>query len=288
MTKLLDDPKISSIYNKIMDLNELVWGNRLDGVLIEQWLKNFKKRSEKIFALDILSKFTFYNEKEVQALLKSAFHLLKNHICLELIRQRNYADSPEKIIQNDCYFIGTWENPSKSGVSLLYEFRTLNKIRRNNFVSSVQEVPNDAKYVVFLDDITGSGRQAKGYWNTLVVTNANPSLKASFLYSVLVGTTKGISYIETTTKIKVLPTIILDERYSMFSKNSIYYSDDVIKNNVKLMCMNYGKEHQEPPLGYDNLQLLIGFNHNIPDNTIPIIWAKKNWNPIFPRYEDES
>ena len=51
------------------------------------------------------------------------------------------------------------------------------------------------------------------------------------------------------------------------------------------MCLQYGKmAYPKAPLGFDDGQLLIGFSHNIPDNTVPIIWSTENeWNGIFPR-----
>ena len=42
------------------------------------------------------------------------------------------------------------------------------------------------------------------------------------------------------------------------------------------------------PLGYKNGQLLLGFAHNIPNNTLPIFWSDGRqhspWTPLFPRY----
>lgn len=54
---------------------------------------------------------------------------------------------------------------------------------------------------------------------------------------------------------------------------------------------NYNKNKtKQHPLGFQNSQALIGFEHSIPNNTLSIIWAdcknKSNgvsWNPLFPR-----
>jgi len=40
-------------------------------------------------------------------------------------------------------------------------------------------------------------------------------------------------------------------------------------------------------LGWGDCQLLLGFYHNTPDNTLPVIWYDEdeiNWYPIFRRY----
>ena len=55
------------------------------------------------------------------------------------------------------------------------------------------------------------------------------------------------------------------------------------------MCRFYGSSLVPgDPFGYDNGQLLIGFHHNTPDNTLPIFWYDEpggtSWTPIFKRY----
>ena len=44
-------------------------------------------------------------------------------------------------------------------------------------------------------------------------------------------------------------------------------------------------------LGFKDCQLLLGFNHNTPDNTLPIFWYDEknyNWYPIFKRYKKNN
>ena len=49
------------------------------------------------------------------------------------------------------------------------------------------------------------------------------------------------------------------------------------------MCVKYGEQWGDP-LGYNDCQMLLGFHHNTPNNTLPIFWREKNWTPIFKRY----
>ena len=56
------------------------------------------------------------------------------------------------------------------------------------------------------------------------------------------------------------------------------------------MCWKYGKTMlgEKHALGFEDSQLLLGFHHNIPDNTLPIMWFdgpdRVPWKPIFRRY----
>lgn len=59
------------------------------------------------------------------------------------------------------------------------------------------------------------------------------------------------------------------------------------------ICQKYGEKlYPKHPLGYDDSQLLIAFEYNTPNNTLPIIWSSTNnessnietiWHPIFER-----
>ena len=51
------------------------------------------------------------------------------------------------------------------------------------------------------------------------------------------------------------------------------------------MCEKYGNKLTKGyPLGYGGCQLLLGFSHNTPNNTLPIFWCDNNWTPFFKRY----
>jgi hypothetical protein len=46
------------------------------------------------------------------------------------------------------------------------------------------------------------------------------------------------------------------------------------------MVEKYGKKlYKNHMLGYKDSQLLLGLEHNTPNNTLPIFWSEKGWNP---------
>jgi hypothetical protein len=58
---------------------------------------------------------------------------------------------------------------------------------------------------------------------------------------------------------------------------------------VRATCEKYGQHlWAADPLGYKDGQLLLGFSHNTPDNTLPIFWSEGHpprlWEPMFKRY----
>jgi len=109
---------------------------------------------------------------------------------------------------------------------------------------------------------------------------------------------------------KVEAVIELDDSYKCFGNNSRIFPNRIDfefdKDFTKEFCFRLGRPlfreinkkvgwtgpkleevSNITALGWDNCQLLLGFFHNTPDNTLPIIWYDEEeikWNPIFKRY----
>ena len=81
---------------------------------------------------------------------------------------------------------------------------------------------------------------------------------------------------------------LLDESFKCFSNESRFFNEthDETKNQCQIICTTHGENLcKEHPLGYKDGQLLIGFYHNTPNNTLPIFWSTApSWTPIFKRY----
>ena len=62
-----------------------------------------------------------------------------------------------------------------------------------------------------------------------------------------------------------------------------------MKGRARDLCLRCGEQLvPSHPLGYRDGQLLLGFSHNTPDNTLPVFWYEErdgpNWRPMFRRY----
>jgi hypothetical protein len=56
------------------------------------------------------------------------------------------------------------------------------------------------------------------------------------------------------------------------------------KSEIKRLILKYKDHFPKRALwGYDNCQLLVAFETNIPNNTLPIFWSEKNWKPLIKR-----
>ena len=112
-------------------------------------------------------------------------------------------------------------------------------------------------------------------------------------YFTLFATEHGIAEFQQKTGFdKVDAVFRLDDTYKCFKDESRYFvncNPQIERLFAEKMCRAYGVQlSPNNPLGYKDGQLLLGFHHNIPDNTLPIIWFDEEagipWTPIFRRY----
>jgi hypothetical protein len=221
----------------------------------------------------------------------------------------------------DTKFIGVG-NPSESGVHLLYYFRQENNLSKQLFINVhdifVQTKTGydfqypEVKYYVFIDDFCGSGDQAKSYSKLIVelIKSMNKNIKVFYL--MLFTTKEGKNNVINETLFdKVDAVFELNNSFKCFDKDSRYFN-----NCPKEIDINFAKDFigvcgeklmksilkkdfprkdakeidelsRQYKYGYKDGQLLIGFHHNTPDNSIPIFWYDEEeiaWYPIFRRY----
>lgn len=169
---------------KLKNLSESVWENRARWTEIQDWLNNFQDDlgedpSERMHALYLLSNFMYFGSREMRELLKSLFRDLYQYPILAEIRHR-FADTTDTPTIKDAFqeelrrtrFLGVG-NPSESGTHLLYYFRQENNLPKTLFINEYEvfdryggsgPVSLRSRAItryVFIDDVCGSGKQAK-------------------------------------------------------------------------------------------------------------------------------
>jgi hypothetical protein len=205
-------------------------------------------------------------------------------------------------------FIGVG-NPAESGAHLLYFFRQVNHlskdlfadiheafaVRTDNVRGEVYEQRNGAvSRYVFFDDLVGSGDQVSIYLKNALraIRKGTPSVELRFLS--LFATSAGIARLNEKQLFdgKAFCLFELDDSYKAFDVSNRYFSGApswFATHDFWKIALSYGSALQPlRPLGYKDGQLLLGFSHNTPDNTLPIFWdegVRNAWNPVFQRYD---
>lgn len=308
-----------SLMTKIKTLNEKVWEGRAREPAIMAWLDNFADSStsgldERTHALFLLSNFMYFGDREIRELLKALYRDLYRYPIIESIRRTNNDTLDSEIIDplfkaklGATRFLGVG-NPSESGCHLLYYFRQENSLSRNLFIHThqifkrnigfgLQELrePAITRYI-FIDDFCGSGKQGVEYSREIVGEIKRLNAGAIVEYYVLFATTKGMDRVRNETDFDSAKAIYeLDSSFKSFSSDSRCFipplQENIDRTFCEQMCTSYGKKlviEARHALGFEDSQLLIGFHHNTPDNTLPIIWFDEPsvvpWTPIFRRY----
>lgn len=299
----------NDLHSKIKILNETIWEDRFRKEVVDCWLCNFGNVDQEK-ALYLLSKFMYFGIREIRELLKSLYRDLYKYPIVQEVRKslghtldnNQIGNSFEKILTKT-RFLGLG-NPSESGTHLLYFFRQENLLPRDLFIHGHEIYKRDAandksvikdrsiEHYVFIDDLCSSGKQACEYSGDLLKQLKTDLPEVKTAYYALFALQSGLEKVRRDTSFNDVNAIfILDESFKCFSDVSRYFDDETLfkKEDVKQMCEGYGNViESSKPLGYNNDQLLLGFHHNVPDNTLPIIWsegnARKSWIPILKRY----
>lgn len=309
------------LFFKIINLSRDIWENKVDEPKLNAWLGNFEqseemKDCERAHAMYLLSNFTFFGVKEIRELLKSAYRDKLRYPLMQKIRKINNDTKNINIVERDfrhelnlTRFVGVG-NPSESGPHLLYYFRQENGLDKDLFIDThrilkfSRQGPREEKIVdiylsnpnlkryVFLDDLCGSGDQVIQYAKDVSreIKEIDPTIE--LYYITLVATKRGIDKVKSSSIFDVVETIFeLDDSYRCFSENSRFFPTNldlpVNKKIAERISKKYGTGFYGPDCchGHDDGQLLLGFSHNTPDNTLPIFWHDSpEWNPIFKRH----
>jgi len=307
---------------KLQELAVSAWDGEIRWPDISAWSENFDGRHlgdsdiEQEHALFALTKFIYFGRRLVRELLRSLYRDRFEAPLIQRIRRnhRNTRDAAllRKVYQSELAttrFAGLG-NPAESGAHLLYFFRQVNYLQKDLFADlrslfAVAKDPTTGEFlygirdsgirrVVLFDDLVGSATQVSQYLLTELrrIRRGNPQLEISFM--ALFATTEGLSRLNEPGLFDGRATCMfeLDDSYKSHDAGSRYFVAtpswfDVAK--FRGMAAHYGG-HLRPgmALGYKGGQLMLGFSHNTPDNTLPIFWdegARAPWAPVFPRFD---
>lgn len=308
--------------SRIAVLDDRLWEGRVKWPLVERWLNNFDGRSgkaqdvERLHALYLLAQFLYYGSTEIRVLLRALFRDMFLIPTIQEIRRSNGGTRDIPLISEklkECLqttrFLGVG-NPSESGVHLLYYFRQENHLSKSVFLDSAQIIniynnsgsiatnlsdPAIRKYV-FLDDVCGSGETAVKYSKGILaqIHAIDPNIEV--YYYAIFGTSSGMKRVRDESRYgnNSGAVVDLDATYKCLSDQSRYLRvvpDGIDKDCLRDLAHHYGQLVAPGNSGgFEDGQLLMGFHHNTPDNTLPIIWRDPEngspvpWTPIFKRY----
>ena len=297
----------------VLILDQELWHRQITEPTIRRWSAQFSGRvrnedEEQALALAALSHFMFFGEAELRVLSQALF---QEHLWYPLAREFRQAHDNtideqkiERAVRkelDETVIVGPG-NPSESAAHLLYHFRVSNDLPLGIFsspsavINSTPEELGTLRRLVMVDDLCGTGKTAAKYRQELVEPlrekHPNPG-QLETLYLTLFGTVEGLR--NASEHFTARTAMFIDDTYKAFGTVSRYFRDgslgaglSISRAEARTIFATYGEAlFPEHPLGYGDCQLLLGFAHNIPNNTLPVLWStggEPPWQPIFPRY----
>ena len=256
------------------------------------WLDNFDKEDKNIAAL-LLDRFIYYSDEHTNSLLLAAFHSLgavDNSALLHKLTNAKFT-----------LVTGEVPNPTDSGYTICRKIRQLLHVADEHIVQPIEAIKhaNDGGTIIFLDDFVGSGDQFLKTWerkyppNNLSFKDISSRQGNLCVYITLVTTDFGLNKIN-----ENAPNVVVSAAHCITEKSTIRgieltgvsaddleafldkYSRRLCPQDSYIACNEEYKKY-----GYKNRGLLFGFEHSIPDATLPIFWSHglNGWTPLVER-----
>jgi uncharacterized protein len=287
---IADDLKKYITATEIVEIEKkfgLYKGHKISSDDIRIWLDQFSNNDEKRIMYKLLQNIVFYSE----SLIREKLSIIHDKVKVGVIHKIKDNERTRKDI-----IISSFGSPVKSSSSYARLYASENKIISKNSIpfeklKSISNSFEDISAIVFVDDIFASGDTIIEFLDAIHDSLRN-GIKVYI--TAITGYSKAIDKINEKAldiglDCEILVADILDERDSCFSINSNVFPDDNERTKAYEICNEYGKKiAKKIPLGYDNLQSLIVFPDNCPNNSLPILWKKLSkpvfsWQPLFER-----
>lgn len=279
-------------YQEIINTISDRFNNSLSQLDIIIWLENFEIIDWKK-ALTVLNNFEYYSTKDI---IKEYENGLKDIIDAETSEENIFlipvGNLRKREDQREVYYFG------KSGAAMVYYLKKTPSFSSNTKKlklieeDKLSELPENAK-IVMVDDFSGTGGTILEYYKSI-------KTKLPAKHTAIVLT---IAFMEKAEEVLKKSNILIkgNKRHPAFSERGSVFGYYPKMKAMRDFCFKYGNKlyplenynknkTKQHPLGFQNSQALIGFEHSIPNNTLSIIWAdcknKSNgvsWNPLFPR-----
>jgi hypothetical protein len=256
---------------------------------VRAWLRQFGGNQNQRLMFTLLQHTRLYSS----SLMRSKFHE-----AFGVVRRSAKLFYPTDRTRKRADVIVSWlDGAGKSGAHCARLYAEENGILKDCVVEPtrlgrVLGSDSELNALVFVDDFVGTGRQASENLPSVLEPHihAIKQLSIPIFVSVIAGFAEGISKIDKVAcslalQIHVGACDVLDSGDRCFSSSSRIFPDEAKRTDAYALAMRKGKQLiPRAPLGYGDCQALVVFEHNTPNNTLPILWAEDpSFRPLFPR-----
>lgn len=295
-------PVHEELYDQVVSRFRMLLRRRvitgITDIRLNLWLRNFVSLEEQYLAARVLDNLSYRS----QAMVTSAIQHV--HECLlpcELRRRGigNFADVDELVeslrsgdSSHPVRFVavdGGQETPGKSGAVIIRQFQRDGVAKALTCKpENIGALPATVKCLVFVDDMLGTGRQFAAFAGTYKLETYAGS--HAIIYCPLIAHQKGVDKLATKFPwLTLSPVEVFDAAHQFYrgmAKDAALWAidganrlDDV-RGFVKALC----DKRNIPATTQHSLNLLLGFEHATPNNSLPLLYAESpQWNFLLKR-----
>ena len=274
----------------------------------KQWLNNFDE-NELDIAASLVDIFVYFSDQQVTQVLERALRRLLQDFGGS---EQSVSARRDKILNclENTVFVpveGETPNPTDSGNFICRRTRQILELadcQVQRPTIALQKYLNDGKTIVFLDDMVGTGNQMSDTWKREYSPRIPKSFRVAYrrtnrqcYYVCLACSEDGKNNLSAFHGIKLIAAHFLQERDCFnvsleripdHPRGASLQSDAqklLAKYATSLKLNTYMQVDNFPILGFGRLGLTLGFQHSIPDCTLPIYWADggDTWKPFSNR-----
>lgn len=250
---------------------------------INLWLDNFEEKEP---LLQLLAKYTYVPQLVYGENLDN---LLDNII------QRCGGNS--EILKNTYFITFSSSKGIKSGGDIIRSelpLGHLDEIDKKHLISDVEKnlamsnALKKAEYIVFIDDVVGSGRTAKKNITSTLKSLGHAKNRKIFL-AIMYGEESVVAQLKEDLKSYGIEIICLYTCKKcmaegvVFDKKELANKMKIVSSYEEVIAEKKVDEEGSNAMGFGNSQLLLSFYYNTPNNTLCMFWkpTKVNYPPFL-------
>lgn len=290
------------VMKKIRFMTSCVW----DGIKksdIDSFLNNFGE--DRVVGLVLLDMLIYYSYEQEECLTENLIRLLNHRLWLNDIvggvsmESSDILSKMKKIYGTMCFVPVKDSDPSDSANSLSTLYKKCEYMSKDIEFADVKDIPLKLvlkkKYIVFYDDIIGTGNQFDKFWSkkhhfgdekTTLKDIAENNADVQFYYLVFGGYKKSIDELMNKyPNVNIIASEIFTSDYSIFDDNNEYWE---FNEDKKEMVIEFVKKKQKELVSATkfSLNLPILFQHSRASNTaLSLYWfsSSDKWKELYRR-----
>lgn len=296
-------PAHEALYDQVVSRFRMLLRRRvitgITDIRLNLWLRNFVSPEEQYLAARVLDNLSFRS----QAMVASAIqHVTECVLPCELRRQGigNFAGVDELVeslrsgdASHPARFVavdgGHEKTPGKSGSVIIRQFQRegVSKVLTCK-PENLSMLPASVRCLIFVDDMLGTGKQFSGFADYYKLDTYASS--HAIIYCPLIAHQKGLDRLAAKYSwLTLLPVEVFGAAHEFYrgatQDTTLWAIDgankvDDIRAFVKTLC----DKRNIPYTTHHSLNLLLGFEHATPNNSLPLLYAESpQWHYLLKR-----